>query len=68
MEVFYCKECEEWFNYDDGVFTPVEREATRFEPKEYSDTDHCIKCGSPVESDCVIDNVVEFLNKKQIRI
>lgn len=63
MEIFYCRECGKWFDYEDGAYYPVEREATFIDPKEYADTEICTKCGAPVEVDCIVDDVVEFLNK-----
>ena len=65
--IFYCRECGEWFEYEDGSYTPVGRESTWEEPAELSDTDCCVKCDAPVEIDCIVDDVLEFLNKKEIK-
>ena len=68
MEVFYCNECEEWFSFDDGAYYPIIEEATIYEPAQLSDIDSCCKCGSAVDTNLIIDDVVEFLNKKNVRI
>lgn len=68
MEVFYCNECKEWFSFDEGAYYPIVEKATRFEPEQFSDIDCCCKCGTAVDMDLVIDDVVEFLNKKKVTI
>ena len=68
MEVFYCKECEEWFSYDDGVYYPVISEATRYDVQQFSEAEHCVKCGAPVEVSTIVDDVVEFMNEKGVRL
>ena len=67
MEVFYCKNCEEWFDIGEAHTIKLAH-ATMVDLAEYSEELYCDACGELIDNNIYDQSeLLELLNKQGVK-